>query len=190
MFRKLLMLGAVVGSAAAVPALYQNNPDVYRSWLRETLAEKPDEAKSAPPRHVAVKRLEMNGETSVLLGKKVSIAADGRGHYMGRFKLNGREIRAMVDTGATYIALNKSTAHRIGVRLSASDFKYKVNTANGQAKAATATVGTLQIGRIFVENVDAVVLEDQALDGVLIGMSFLKRLARYQVENGELILEQ
>lgn len=190
MFRKLLMLGAVVGAAATVPALYQNNPDFYRALLRSTLADDAAEEEAAAPRSVALNRLEMNGKTSVLLGKKISIAADARGHYMGRFKLNGREIRAMVDTGATYIAINRSTAHRIGLRLSPADFKYKVSTANGQTKAAAATIETLQIGRIFLENVDAVVLEDQALDGVLIGMSFLKRLARYQVENGELILEQ
>ena len=35
-----------------------------------------------------------------------------------------------------------------------------------------------------------VVLEDQALSGTLVGMSFLSRLSGYKVEYGELVLEQ
>ena len=47
-----------------------------------------------------------------------------------------------------------------------------------------------QIGRIDVSDVQAVVLEDEALSGTLVGMSFLNRLRKYHVENGALILEQ
>jgi aspartyl protease family protein len=35
-----------------------------------------------------------------------------------------------------------------------------------------------------------VVLEDSALAGTLVGMSFLKRLSKYEVENGAMILQQ
>ena len=48
----------------------------------------------------------------------------------------------------------------------------------------------MQIGRIFVKDVPAVVLEDDALETVLVGMSFLNRLKRFQVEDGGLLLEQ
>lgn len=33
-------------------------------------------------------------------------------------------------------------------------------------------------------------LEDAALDGTLVGMSFLNRLSKFQVENGALLLVQ
>ena len=49
---------------------------------------------------------------------------------------------------------------------------------------------TVEIGRIRVRDVQAVVLEDQALSGTLVGMSFLSRLSGYKVEYGELVLEQ
>jgi aspartyl protease family protein len=96
----------------------------------------------------------------------------------------------MVDTGATLVAINLSTARRIGIQLTPADFKYEVRTANGKTRAASANIERLQIGRILVENVDAVVLDDKALDGALIGVSFLNRLAKYQVENGALLLVQ
>jgi aspartyl protease family protein len=38
--------------------------------------------------------------------------------------------------------------------------------------------------------VPAVVLEDSALSGTLVGMSFLKRLSKYQVQNGAMVLQQ
>lgn len=191
MFRKMIMLGVVAGAAGGVPALYQSNPEFYRELLHAALTLGADEA----PHQVAVAgpaktTSSVSSETSVLLGRKVSITADETGHYVGRFKLNGRELGAMIDTGATYVAINRNTARRIGVSLSPSDFKYEVNTANGKVRAAAATIDSLEIGRIYVENVDAVVLDDRALNKILIGMSFLDRLSRFQVENRALILEQ
>ena len=59
-----------------------------------------------------------------------------------------------------------------------------------QTRAATATIARLEIGRISVDNVEAVVLDDTALNNTLIGISFLKRLGKYQVENGALLLTQ
>jgi aspartyl protease family protein len=38
--------------------------------------------------------------------------------------------------------------------------------------------------------VPAVVLQDSALGGTLVGMSFLKRLSKFQVEDGAMILQQ
>jgi len=51
-------------------------------------------------------------------------------------------------------------------------------------------IDNLQIGRIYVESVQAIVLDDKALDGTLIGMSFLKQLSKFQVEDGSLLLVQ
>ncbi len=62
--------------------------------------------------------------------------------------------------------------------------------AFGAIKAAVVTVDHLQIGKISVDNVQAVVLDDRALQTNLIGMSFLGRLASYKAENGTLLLAQ
>lgn len=52
------------------------------------------------------------------------------------------------------------------------------------------TVDRLQIGKITLDGVQAVVLDDKALRTNLIGLSFLQRLEKYQVENGALLLVQ
>ncbi len=48
----------------------------------------------------------------------------------------------------------------------------------------------MRIGTIRISNVDAIVLEDRALDVVLVGMSFLSRLRSYSVERGELVMKR
>ena len=77
-----------------------------------------------------------------------------------------------------------------GIVIGPADFRYTVETANGKVPAAAAKIDTLQIGRIVVEDVDAVVLADKALGETLIGVSFLKRLGRYQVEGDTLFMMQ
>lgn len=184
MLRNLILLGVAAGIALAVPVFYEANPALFHR-TPEAAGEQSATAASRKPAAQAA-----STEPEILLGRKVRLSADERGHFSAEFKLNGRRVDALVDTGATLVAINRSTARRIGINLVPTDFIYEVNTANGTAKAAAAMIDQLQIGRIHLENVEAVVLEDRALQGTLIGMSFLKRLGKFQVENGGLLLVQ
>jgi len=74
--------------------------------------------------------------------------------------------------------------------LNPADFRHEVSTANGKIRGAAVTIDRLQIGKINLENVQAIVLDDRALQTNLIGMSFLGRLASYKAENGTLLLAQ
>jgi aspartyl protease family protein len=86
--------------------------------------------------------------------------------------------------------MNVTTARRIGISLSPADFVHAVTTANGRAKAATARIERIEIGPIREKNVEAIVLEDSALSGTLIGMSFLRRLSKVEVVNDTLVLQE
>ena len=187
MLRKLFILIVCAVASASVPILYERNPELFHGLFAA-------EDVQVPPPTIAKAEIRTSAPaepvTEVLLGRKVRIAADQYGHFSADFRLNGRSVGAMVDTGATLVAMNASTARRIGIRVAAPDFKYTVRTANGETRAAGVTIERLQIGRILVEDVEAVVLDDKALDGTLIGVSFLNRLAKYQVENGALLLVQ
>ena len=179
----IILAGVLAAMAMIVPGYLQNHPQVVGAFLAQ-----PAKVQAAPPAPL-VASAEPESPPP-LLGRKMRLYADPRGHFAGDFRLNGYAVSAMVDTGATFVALNSSTAERIGIRLSRSDYRYAVNTANGRAKAAAATIGSLDIGRIHMENVQALVLDDDALSGTLIGMSFLKRLSKYEVDGGQLLLEQ
>src|SRR4051812_18825960 len=94
MLRKLLMVGVVAGSSAAIPVIYQSNPEAFHSFLKSAV-EKQDTVKKQPamPRLAAAK-----AEPDSMTGRKVRLAADARGHFTGAFKLNGRPVEALVDT--------------------------------------------------------------------------------------------
>ena len=186
--RNFILVAAVVAVSASVPVFLESNPQVIESLKAASTKEDVHEV-IVPVSHAKPKK-QKPGETAQLTGRRVEMNMDAMGHFSGRFKLNGREINALVDTGATLVAINRSTARRIGLILMPADFKYKVNTANGVAKAAAAKIASLQIGRIYLKDVEAVVLDDRALDNTLIGMSFLKRLKKFRVENQKLYLEQ
>lgn len=119
---------------------------------------------------------------------RVELHADARGHFNSEVEINGRTITAMVDTGATMVALSYEDAERSGIRLSSSDFTHHVRTANGVARVAPVTLDRVRIGSIEVRNVPATVSEPRRLDGTLLGMTFLGRLSRLEMRSGTLIL--
>ncbi len=189
MVRNFFIVGAVVVASASIPVFLDANPEALDK-LVGGMNETGEVTEVIVPVTHAKPEAKKLGGTTELTGRRVRISMDPKGHFSGDFKLNGRRVSSLIDTGATLVAINKSTARRIGLNLQPADFKYQVNTANGAAKAAAAKIDRLQIGRIYVENVEAVVLDDNALDNTLIGMSFLNRLNKFRVENSVLYLEQ
>jgi len=119
-----------------------------------------------------------------------TLEADGRGHFNGTFRINGRSVDGLVDTGASLVAINESTARKLGFGVNSLDFRYTVNTANGGTDAARVVLDRIEIGGVRVKDVDAFVLHDKALSGTLVGMSFLKKLKSFQVEGRNLKLTQ
>lgn len=177
MFRKLIFLGVFVGVAAAVPVM-----------LEQHVANQP--AADGKAAGQVEQRADAAMQTAALAGRKTRIPADAMGHFSGQFTVNGRNISGVVDTGATLVAINESTARRLGIRLSPQDYSREVRTANGIVNAAPVILDRVEVGRVQVQQVPALVLSDRALAETLIGMSFLGKLKRYSVSEGALLLEQ
>ncbi|MEB2844965.1 TIGR02281 family clan AA aspartic protease [Rhizobiales bacterium RZME27] len=129
-------------------------------------------------------------QKAALPNGRISLKADGRGHFFGTFQMNGKSIEGLVDTGASTIAINETTARRLGFTGNGLDFRYKVDTANGRTDASRIILDRVEIGTVRVRNVEAMVLRDKALSGTLVGMSFLSKLRSYQVQDGGLTLVQ
>jgi aspartyl protease family protein len=189
MLQKLILLGIAVGISASIPVIYQKNPDLF-GVIVASAVDRPAPATEAPRPLIVVQQAKLAEAKDNPMGRKVRIDADERGHFQADTRINGRAVEALVDTGATLVALNRTTARQVGLNLSASDFKHEVRTANGVARAAVAKIDNMQIGRLQVKDVDAMVLEDSALGGTLVGMSFLSKLSSFRIENGSLLMEQ
>ena len=122
--------------------------------------------------------------------RSLAIPRDARGHFATDGRIDGQRIAFMIDTGASVVALNESSAARFGLRPTLGDYRATVTTANGSVKAAPTRLAMIDIGGVVVRDVDALVLPDEALSENLLGLSFLSKLKRFEYANGKMILEQ
>ncbi|TCP89693.1 aspartyl protease family protein [Rhizobium sp. PP-CC-2G-626] len=175
MMSRVLMIAGLAGLCAyTLPNLTGRYLD-RTSTPEATLPAKPAAAPATP---------------AAVGAREVVLPAGPGGHFSANLEVNGRSVRGLIDTGATVVALNESTARRIGLSLSTLDYSISVSTANGLAKAASVTLKRIKVGSIAVDNVQAMVLPDAALSDTLVGMSFLNRLSSFAVEDGALRLKR
>ena len=154
------------------------------------MAQVADKMTPAPASAAPSARLATPDTMAVAGLRSLSIPRDGRGHFATEGRIDGQRIAFMVDTGASVIALNESSAARFGLHPSRNDYRATVSTANGTVKAAPTRLAMVDIGGLIVRDVDAMVLPDEALSENLLGLSFLSKLRRFEYANGKMVLEQ
>ena len=123
-------------------------------------------------------------------GGHVRIPADRAGHYVTEAQINGRTFSTMVDTGASLVILRYEDARGLGLVYGSDKFDIIVSTANGAAKACRVKLYNVRLGSISLDDIDALVMEEGRLNTNLLGMSFLRRLSRYEVRGDTLVLER
>lgn len=94
----------------------------------------------------------------------------------------------LFDTGASAVVLSYADARRAGIDVASLRFDTPVTTANGTGRAAMVTIAEMDVGGIKRRNVSAFVADRGALNGSLLGMTFLSTLSRYSVAGDKLEL--
>ena len=120
-------------------------------------------------------------------GSPASISKASDGHFWAEADVNGRQVRFLVDTGASAVALTVDDARRLGFDPHSLDYSYSVTTANGQTRAAAVKLASVSVAGARVADVDALVIES-GLDASLLGMTYLGRLSRFEATRSSLIL--
>ena len=120
----------------------------------------------------------------------VGIPPSRNGHFRVSGRIDGRHVDFMVDTGASVIALKSEDAAMLGIHPVQRDYAGMVRTANGAIRVAPVELDTVEIEDLEVHNVAAVVLPPGATNENLLGLSFLRRLRRFEYADGKLVLEQ
>lgn len=118
------------------------------------------------------------------------IKPDRNGQFRTNMKIDGIQVRVLVDTGATFVALTAEDARQLDIDPPDSAFTIPVRTANGTAKVARVRLRQIDVGDITVNDVDAVVAQPGALNISLLGMSFLRKLESFQLAEGRFIMRQ
>jgi len=104
----------------------------------------------------------------------VALTADGRGQFVARGTVNGYAVTFLVDTGATLTSLSRADAARIGIDYHRGTPAFAM-TANGVVRGWRVSLDSVEIGDVMVRDVDAMVVDNDALSTALLGMSFLGR---------------
>lgn len=125
------------------------------------------------------KRVEQNG---------ITIPADSLGQYRVQITVGGQPVTALVDTGASVIAISSAQADRLGIDYLAGQ-QGQVVTANGRATSFFVQLPEVTLGGIVQRNVRAAVVRGFYPEEVLLGMSFLSGLTLTE-SNGVMSLTQ
>lgn len=118
---------------------------------------------------------------------EISLQADGGGHFFTGARINGVAVNALVDTGATLVAMGRSDALRLGIDYRAGTMGQSA-TANGLATIWKVRLDAVELGGVRMLGVDAAVHETD-LPVVLLGMSFLNRMD-WRREGDRLLLKK
>jgi clan AA aspartic protease (TIGR02281 family) len=116
----------------------------------------------------------------------VTVQAQGRNMFYVDVVLNNRvKVRALVDTGATFLSVPGCAAAALGLVLGEH---VRLRTANGIVTNRMTIVQSVRIGAIEVRNVAGTVDEREKCDErMLVGMTVLSKL-HVTLENDRLIL--
>ncbi|PKO86842.1 MAG: TIGR02281 family clan AA aspartic protease [Betaproteobacteria bacterium HGW-Betaproteobacteria-12] len=118
---------------------------------------------------------------------KITLTADGRGHFYTTGTINGTSVRFLVDTGATMISLGASDARRLGLDFNRGQKGFS-QTANGQVVVSKVKLDTVTIAGVTLHQIDAL-LHQSDMPIALLGMSFLNRM-EMQRDGGTMTLRQ
>jgi len=120
----------------------------------------------------------------------VVVPLDRHGQYSVQARVNNLHwVEFIIDTGASVVLLGRNHAEKL--RLYPRDraqFSLEARTANGVIKLAPVTLSEIRIDRLSVAQIAALVSENEQ-EVALLGMNFLRRLRRFEVRNGDLVLE-
>ena len=129
-------------------------------------------------------RAEATGEP-VRQGSEIRIPMAIDGHFWVDATINGEKVKFLVDSGATMTTVDRATAQRAGVEVSATAGQI-VRTGNGFVRVATGRAAELRVGDIERNNFRLHVMEAENLN--VLGMNFLSTLDRWGVEGRWLVL--
>jgi len=106
-------------------------------------------------------------------GRAIVLPVGPGGHFMASGSINGRNVRFMVDTGATTVAMGAAEADRIGLDYRGGQ-QARMQTAGGTVTGHVLTLSAVTVGDVTLANVQAVVMP-APMPFVLLGNSFLSR---------------
>lgn len=116
---------------------------------------------------------------------EVPMAPDG--HYYLTLSVNGTPVNFLVDTGASQVVLSHADAERAGIDTDKLAYLGRAQTPNGEVRTASFWVDEMSLGGITDSDVRVWVNAGE-MDKSLLGMGYLQRWSRIEIQNRALVL--
>ena len=116
----------------------------------------------------------------------VELERDSDGHFYADVEINGSRIHALVDTGASGIALSREDAHAAGVATSIGMNDVVGEGADGAVHGEVVTLDRIQLGDRKAEKMPAIVLNSGGQS--LLGQEFLSKFDSVQIQGDKMVL--
>jgi aspartyl protease family protein len=123
--------------------------------------------------------------TPVEQGKETRIPMAIDGHFWVDAKLNGHDVKFLIDSGATTTTIDRDTAKAVGVQVSPQRDLF-VRTGNGVIRVASGRADELSVGGITRHDVALEIADNDDLN--VLGMNYLSSLSRWSVEGRWLVM--
>lgn len=127
-----------------------------------------------------------SSEPSSASSNAIELTRESDGHFYANVDINGTPIRALVDTGASGIALSRDDARRAGVGISIGMPEVVGEGASGDVRGERVTLDRVTLGSETAENMGAIVLDTGNL--TLLGQSFLSHFESVEIQGDKMIL--
>ncbi|MEE9434577.1 MAG: TIGR02281 family clan AA aspartic protease [Sphingorhabdus sp.] len=165
-------------------------------WMLPDLT-KPDEAAAAKdgvfipsdiPQRAASRTDSDEDEAGGWLSSEVALDRESDGHFYADVGVNGQELRFMVDTGATAIALTGADADALGLYWDEDDLVVVGRGVSGDVWGKPVMIDNMQLGSLTVSNVPAAIIPS-GLDTSLLGQAFLKQIDNVNISGDRMVLK-
>jgi aspartyl protease family protein len=120
-------------------------------------------------------------------GDATELKRHGDGHYYANVEVNDTNIRFLVDTGASSIALTADDAEEIGLSWDEDELRKVGRGVGGEVYGKPVVLSSVQLGELSASNVDAVIIPE-GLHVSLLGQSFLSKATTLKIENGKMLI--
>jgi aspartyl protease family protein len=120
------------------------------------------------------------------MSRGIELERSANGHFYADVEINGVPVHALVDTGASGIALSRDDARRAGLAISAGMFDVVGEGADGDVHGEHVRLDRVSLGSTTAQDLPAIVLDSG--DTTLLGQSFLSKFESVEIRGDRMAL--
>ncbi len=130
--------------------------------------------------------VDLGAPGATAMPREIRRSEDGLFYIVGR--VNGVNVRFLVDTGASIVVLTRSDASRVGALPPVSAFQETASTAAGATPMARVKLSRIETGASQGRNVEAAV-SSGGLQVSLLGQNWLSQLGSLTISGDRMVIQ-